>query len=159
MPVPVFIEVLHSDKNLDLQICRKIMSQLFRRNVNPLPFASSIYELVDVLHVLRRMKHTPAIFIVNTYWAEDILRDLDAIVGDTPILLLDRRIVSTGGSVNNPLQDMELRKISRCLFGPKTSEQTAESVANALVKFLKDGEFWHIESLGGTSSMNLKPIS
>jgi hypothetical protein len=153
MQVPVFIEVLTSDKNLDLQICRKIMCQLLRQNINPLPFASSINEIVDVLHVLRRMKYEPAIFVVNTYWAESIIRDLDAIVGDTPILLLDRRIVSHSKS-NKPLQDIELRKISTCSFGPKTSDQTAELAANALVQFLKDGEFSHIKSLSITSSVN-----
>lgn len=168
MHLPMFIEVLQSSTNADLQICRKIMAHLFRHQIAPLPFASSIYEVADVIHNLRKKDLAPALFIVNTFWAEEVLRDLDAMVGDTPILLLCRRLVSPiidllheSNNPNSamPLQDLSSRQIAVCRYGAKTSDQTAEFVANALVQFAADGEFWHIQSICGMSSMKLKPIA
>src|SRR5437870_2018764 len=94
MNTPMFIEVLQSQANCDAQVCRKIMSSMYRSHISPLPFASSIYEAVDVLHALKDKNIQPGIFVINTFWAEEILRDLDAIVGDTPILLLSRRLTA-----------------------------------------------------------------
>lgn len=159
MHLPMFIEVLQSKTNADLQICRRIMALLFRQRIAPLPFASNIYEVADVIHNLRHKDLTPKIFVINTFWAEEILRDLDAMVGDTPILLLNRRLVESNDNNAIPLQDMDSRRIAVCRYGAKTVDETAEHVANALVQFAADGEFWHVESLGGMSSMRLKSVS
>jgi len=161
MHIPLFIEVLQSQANSSAQICRKVMAHLYRRNISPLPFASSIYEIADVMHALREKNLAPAIFVVNTYWAEEILRDLDAMVGDTPILLLERRLTAArilNGNADSPLQDFSSRQIATCRYGATTSDETAETVANALVQFAGDSAFWRIEALGGMSSPRLRPI-
>jgi len=159
MHLPMFIEVLQSKANADLQICRRIMALLFRHRIAPLPFASNIYEVAAVIHNLRHKDLSPKIFVVNTFWAEEVLRDLDAMVGDTPILLLNRHLVESNNNSDMCLQDMESRRIAVCRYGAKTVRKTAELVANALIQYAADGEFWHVESLDGMSSMQLKPVS
>jgi hypothetical protein len=159
MHLPLFIEVLQSKANADLQICRRIMAQLFRQRISPLPFATSINEVVDVLHSLRNKGLAPKVFVINTLWAEEILRDLDAVVGDTPILLLNRRILDSKDKLDIPLQDIEHRNIAVCRYGAKTVNETSELVANALYQYAHDGEFWHLQSLGGMSSVRLSAVS
>ncbi len=155
MHLPLFIEVLQSKANAELQICRRVMAQLFRQRISPLPFATSINEVVDVLHSLRNKGLEPKVFVINTLWAEEILRDLDAIVGDTPILLLNRRMLDSKDNGDIPLQDMEHRSIAVCRYG---ANGTSELVANALYQFAHDGEFWHLQSLGGMSSVHLSSV-
>ncbi|HEY3321559.1 MAG TPA: hypothetical protein VGP72_13910 [Planctomycetota bacterium] len=152
MGVPVLVEVLESGQNANLQVCRKIMALLIKQKIAPLPFATNIDEVAGVLHNLKDKGLSPAIFIINTYWAEEVLRDLDAMVGDTPILLLHRQIYAgmngENGTLTLPFQDMDSRQIAICRYGAKTTDSLAERVAAQVQIFLKGGDFHQIALLG-----------
>lgn len=166
MHLPIFIEVLQKQTSSDLQICRKIAAQMFRNNVSPLPFASSTYETAEVIHSLRRKDLEPALFVINTYWAEEILKDLDAVAGELPILLLTRRAAGSALDLQAtsdddkscPLKDLDKRRIVKCHYGAKTSQHTADVVSKALVQFAQDGQFWHVQALSGVSSLRLRTV-
>jgi len=143
MYVPIFLEVIRSEQYEDLRICHKIMRLLFQRKLHPLPFATSLDETVAAIHTLKANDLAPSIFIVNSLWAEETVRDLDAVTGDAPILLLQRSI-----SMHDPLplQDIGDRPFVCCRYGAKNSEAVALRIANVLERYVRDGEFRHIEA-------------
>src|SRR5262249_23495618 len=92
--LPFLIEVWESDHNTELRVCHKVMTQLFRQKILPLPFATSVREVADVTSTLKRQGMEPAIFIVNTFWAEGVLSDLDPYLGETPTVFFRRELYS-----------------------------------------------------------------
>ena len=150
--VPFFIEVLHSPQSAPLQICRKVMASLFKQRIAPLPFASSVEEVRDVLAALKTKGMEPAVFVVNTYWAEEVLAALDPYLGQTPVLFFVREMAGDlgGGTeghdrISDTLSKMSLRSSSVWTFGSQNAESTAQKAAVGIAGLLRDGSFYHIE--------------
>jgi hypothetical protein len=153
--LPFFFENT-KDPNLDLQLCRKMMRILFQNKIMPIPFASTLQEMDEVLKSLADRKTPPAIFIVNTLGSEEILMELDKRMGDMPVLFLrrglaaDKRVkdlLENPGSdgVSSVLSGMRPRPAAVWGFGSKNSDEIASFASRCLIQFLADGEFWHIE--------------
>lgn len=145
--VPIFIEVLHSPQSAPLQVCRKIMASLFKQRIAPLPFASTIEEIRDVLAALKTKGIKPAIFVINTYWAEEVLAQLDPWIGQTPVLFLMRDLAAgeSNDRIPNILSTMSSRISAIWTYGSQTSEALAQKAASGIIGFLRDGSFYHIE--------------
>jgi hypothetical protein len=156
--VPLFVEVLESKDNAPLQVCRKIMANLFRQKIAPLPFGSSFDEIRAVLASMRTKGMPPAIFVINTFWAEELLTQLDPLIGQTPVFFFRRNVFAASTStltkaIGGPpvdktsmiLKSMTPRLSSMWGYGTKTGETIAATASEALVKFLNDGNFAHIE--------------
>lgn len=158
--VPLFVEVLESKDNAPLQICRKIMANLFRQKIAPLPFGSSIDEIRAVLASMRTKGMPPAIFVVNTFWAEELLTELDPMIGQTPALFFRRNLFAASTSslakaIGGPstgsdktsliLRSMTPRLTSIWGYGTKSGDTLAATAADALMNYLNDGNFAHIE--------------
>ena len=104
---PVFFEIIESADNAPLQVCKKIMAQLFKRKIAPLPYGSSVNDLRPMLATLRTRNTPPCIWIINTYWAEEALADLDKQIGQTPVLFFRRDLFAAGTSGLAPSVDIE----------------------------------------------------
>ena len=159
MDVPVFIEAWSGTHEAQLQICRKIVALLCRSGITPLPFANSIDDVVAIIHSLRKNKQAPAIFVVNSYWAEQILLDLDAVVGETPILLLHRMLSKPAGLVSNTdtllgLHEVSSRKIAVVSYGAKTADSIASHVSSALIRYIQSQDWLEITRLNTLPTEN-----
>ena len=149
--VPFFIEVLHSPQSAPLQICRKVMASLFKQRIAPLPFASSVEEIRGVLAALKTKGMEPSLFVVNTYWAEEVLAALDPYLGQTPVLFFVREMAGDlSGSeghdrISSILNKMSPRQSSVWTFGSQSADATAQKAASAIVELLRDNSFYHIE--------------
>lgn len=161
--LPFFIEVWESGHNADLRICHKVMTRLFKQKILPLPFATTIHEVADVTNTLKRQRMEPAIFIVNTFWAEEVLRELDPFMGETPALFFRRDLYSftkgltavfgedpRRGLTTECIRNMTPREASIWSYGAKTTDSVAERAAQAVAKFLEDGKFMTIEQMNPT---------
>ena len=154
--LPFFIEVWESGNKADLRLCHKVMTLLFKQRITPLPFATTVREVADVTGALERQCMEPALFIVNTFWAEETLPQIDPYMGETPVLFF-RRELYTGrhvlgedagrGMTMHTLSTMTPRETSVWSYGAKTSDSIAERAATAVMKFLQDGNFKNIERM------------
>ena len=155
---PIFIEAVEGERYSDVQICRKVMAHLFKKGVSPLPFATSAAELTHVLAALEQRETKPAIFIVNTFWIEHFVMELDKLMGETPTLFFRRELYSYTPwlkALFNELPDqlntsvylatMTPRLASAWTYGPRNSNEVAERAADGIIEFLKNKQFSHIE--------------
>src|SRR5208282_1820581 len=85
-----FFEAWENDREADLQVCRKTMRVLFQRRITPLPFASSVKEVDEILKQLALRNAAPSIFVINTFMAEEALKELDERMGEIPALFFRR---------------------------------------------------------------------
>ena len=162
--IPVFFEAWESQNHAELQICRKVMRALLKKQVAPLPFASSITELQDVLGSLAQRNMAPGIFVINTFWAEELLGEIDPLMPEhTPALYFrrglsadvrDRDMLNQNPHYGNTM--MELGKLaprltSVWIFGKLTVEPMAERAAQSIVRYLDDCNFTPIERAGAVA--------
>jgi|GEM_PF-5834895 len=150
---PVFIEVIHSDEHANIQVCRKIMGLLFKQKIAPLPFASTLPEVLEVLRGMRSRGMAPGIFVINTFWAEELLSQLELILGQTPVLFFKRQIFlietqsRSAAPVNNAqrittlLENMNLKNSTLWTYGSKSTDDIAMKAAKAIIPFLNDNNF------------------
>ena len=161
--LPFFIEVWESSNNAEVRLCHKVMAHLFKQKITPLPFATTAREVADVLLALKKQGLVPSLFVVNTFWAEQILPMLDPLIGETPTLFFRREICSQDvlggdaarGMTTVAIRNMTPRECSIWAYGSKTSDAVAERAAQAVVKYLQDGVFQTIER----SNPSLRPVS
>jgi len=132
------------------------MANLLKRKIAPVPFAGSVTDARTVLASLRTRSTPPAIWLINTYWAEEMLPELDTMIGNTPVIFFKRDLFGAGLSTQMPavgapdkittlLGKMVPRLTVLWAFGTGNSETVAGRVANAIANYLADGNFRHIE--------------
>jgi hypothetical protein len=154
MNPPFFIEAWEGAELSHLQICRKVMAALFKRQIFPLPFASTMSDAVQVDRSVRGRGLKPAIFVVNTYLAEPLLIELDKLMGDTPVLLLRREVHAHHlirkkdlASTTVIMKKMNGRPSMLCPYDQNNAPMVVEQVADCLARYLADEDFWHFARL------------
>ncbi len=169
--LPMFVEVLQSTETASLQICRKVMKRLFQRKVAPLPFGASVGEIQPVLASLRQKGTPPAIFIINTLWAEELVLQLDPLIGSTPVLFFNRQIMlksDTSGAglaaVGNApkttiFSNLTSRPMTVWGYGSKTADEISERAAQGLVQFLANGNFEQLMRLSNQNAAYEQALS
>ncbi len=162
--LPFFIEVWESGNNAELRLCQKVMTRLFKQGIAPLPFATTPREVGDVVQALRKQRMEPALFIVNTFWAETTLPDLDPYMGETPVLFFRRELFTpkeilgqdpNRGNTTATIRNMTPRECSVWCFGAKNTDTIADRAAGAVAKYLQDGVFANIERMNPTQSVGI----
>lgn len=154
--IPFFIESVTSAQHANVQVCRKIMVTLLRERIAPLPLASNLKEVEDLLGSLQARGLEPAIFVVNTYMAEELLSQVDALIGQTPVVYLRRRIFSepllgncasrlAHHSTTAILKKLTPRLNAQWAYGSGTANEVAANGAKALLRFLSEGNFAAME--------------
>jgi hypothetical protein len=159
--VPVFFEAWESHNHTDLQICRKVMRVMIQQHIAPLPFASKVDELKVILDTLAARQLEPGIFIINTYWAEEQLMQIDPLMPEHVPALFFRRGLSADvrardlvgenpeyGNTVVHLNQMKPRLSSVWEYGKLTADSVAEKSGQMIARFLTDGNFRSIEHLG-----------
>lgn len=152
--LPVLVEVVHSASHANVQICKKMMPLLFKSGITPLPFASDAKELQDVLRSLRVRGLAPSVFIVNTFWAEELLEEIDGLIGHTPALFFRREIFgdtlglepqsARSGRITTILRKMTPRPTAYWDYGSGTADAVAQKACQAVAGFVRDGDFMQI---------------
>ena len=157
VPGPPFFIEAPATQQADVNICAKIMRILFEHKIRPIPFASSLADIDSILTSLKTRNIRPSIFLVNTFGAKEILKELNPVLGELPTLYFRRSLHAGESGMSELLPDpnkndtMEMigkftpRLTSVWMYGGKNSGSIAQHAAAALLKFLGDGDFKHIE--------------
>lgn len=156
--VPFFIDTEDAAGPDSIQICGRIRMGLLKSGIAPLPLASTLEEFKAVLKGLQQAGQHPAIYIVNTFGAKELIGPLDQLMGDTPVMFFRRTLfagqsgfmekmsIDSGTSTTvNMIEKMAVRLTSVWFYGSKNSDRVAQLAATAVSRFLEDGEFRHIE--------------
>jgi len=153
--IPIFIEIA---TQAEAQLCRTVVVSLLQQQIVPVGLATSLNELNEILDQLKQNGLNPAIFVVNTFEAKDILPQLDPLMGDLPVVYL-RRALYAGRSglmdqlVEDPnkpetttvLKSLTPRLTSIWPYGTKNASQVTLRLMNCMLHFHADGDFRHFE--------------
>jgi hypothetical protein len=156
--IPVFVEVPDSK---DINICQRTTQMLEQQNFPSLAYATSLPELQDILKQFAERSLQPALFVINTYKAKEIIPQLDGLMGETPAVFLRRGMYAGQSGLmnylavdsNNPAQPntlMAIKKLTLRLtsiwsYGGKNTEQVAQRLSRCILRFGEDGDFKHFE--------------
>jgi len=162
--VPFFIEVVSSAQLANIQVCRKIMAALFKEKIQPLPFASCVKEVSEVLAALQARGISPAVFVINTFYAEELLPQVDLLMGPAPVVYLRRQIFADPLGANKSgarpsttvaIRNMTQRPTVEWTYGSKTGDEVAAEGAKALLNFLREGDFTTLENFARMQTVQL----
>lgn len=157
--VPFLIESKFArDQGLDP--CARICRRLLQAGCSPVPFGETVAEVNQIAHSMKNVRCQAAIFIVNTLDAKDMLKRLDPVMGETPALFLRRELMAgrsglTDHLVPDPdtahtmyvLGKLTFRLTSIWYYGGRNLDKVAGHATDALLRFLEDRQFRHIESM------------
>ena len=156
--IPIFVEVPHS---LESNICFLATKMLEKQNFPSLAYATSVPELQDILKQFKERSLQPALFVINTYKAKEIIPQLDGLMGETPAVFLRRGMYAGQSGLMNYLavdnskpaqpntlmaiKKLTLRLTSIWSYGGKNTEQVAQRLSRCILRFGEDGNFKHFE--------------
>jgi len=157
--VPMFVEVPETRKVPETRICSKAVDILLNKEIGPVGSAGTIEEVQSILEELKEHDLSPAIFVINTFGAKAILPALEPLIGGLPVLYLRRRLFAgkSGLYIRSDIPRISSRRMkaiteatvtretSMWYYGGKHSDEIAKRVATAVLRFLQDGDFLHIE--------------
>jgi hypothetical protein len=163
--IPFFVEAAENRLQPNLQVCHWIMGALFKHHIQPLPLATSPVEANLAMTSLKRRNIKASVFVINSYLAEDLMNEIDPLIGDTPAVIL-RRDNGSGFYLTRKkeilettilLQRRQGRQTALCPYGSTNSHYVADCVAQCLLKFLADEDFWHFAPLSALATSALRP--
>jgi hemerythrin len=155
--VPVLIEAESTGGQADTAVCARVSDLLTKQGVLRVGLAHSLEQARSALKDLQSSGQAPAIFVVNTFGAKDILGELDTLMGDWPVLYLRRALYSglsglldqirpSESAVATVMQaKMRPRLTSMWFYGTRNSGMIAQRAAEAIAAFINTGDFEHIE--------------
>lgn len=156
--IPFFVESQFAHEQ-GMDPCARIWRRLRVAHVEPVPFGQTVAEVNQIARSMKEARCTPAIFVVNTLNAKDMLKRLDPVIGETPTLFLRRELMlGQSGLAEYLLPDPEtahtlhvlgkltLRLSSIWYYGARTMDSVAERATEALLAFLLDRDFRRIET-------------
>lgn len=160
MKVPVLIETEEAAKSQETWICSAASERWLACNYGVIGIVNTIPELDKLLLDIVDNDLDPSIFVVNTYGAKDLLRDIDERACEKPILFLRRRLyagksglhdvfgeaLSAGTNTGIELSKMRLRLASCWFYGGKTSNYISKELCERIRKFQDDEDFGWIDS-------------
>lgn len=156
--IPFFVESQFAHEQ-GMDPCARIWRRLRVAHVEPVPFGTTVAEVNQIARSMKAAGCAPAIFVVNTLNAKDMIKRLDPVMGETPALFLRRELVlGQSGLAEYLLPDpdtahtlhvlgkLTLRLSSVWYYGARTLDSVAERAAEALLAYLKDRDFRRIET-------------
>ncbi|MCY3020639.1 MAG: bacteriohemerythrin [Planctomycetota bacterium] len=157
--VPLLLEVEAAAKQPDTAVCARTAESLMAHGVLPVGLADSIGRARTILEEMRSHELTPAIFVVNTFGARDILGDLDPLMDELPVLYLRRALFAGRSGLMDQVNlvgpasptatalplAMKPRLTSMWFYGARNADRIARRAAEAVGAFLRTGDFRQIE--------------
>jgi len=64
-------------------MCARVAELLMQKGIRPAGMAGSLDQTRTILEEMASHELAPAIFVVNTFGAKDILEDLDTLMGES----------------------------------------------------------------------------
>ena len=146
---PVFFEVLEHEKCPQIHIVNQIRVDLYKRGLTPLPFASTLVELTELVNSLENAGIQPSLFVINTFEAEEQLDDLDLAMGDAAVLFFRRELMwlkAGAGSIEDigvttRINQMRPRLTGIWYYGALNFEQVAERASFRIEQYLGNRDF------------------
>ncbi len=165
--LPVFFESQTSKEGAVLPVIGKIRLGLFKKKIFPLPFANNPSELNRLLHAMREAHQQPLLFVINTHGIEDLLNELDLLMGETPVLFFRREIVwlKTQGNANEgPGLTTRLSRLTPRLtaiwrYGSKNYEDLVKRAVDHLEHYESIDDFRKLEAQGTSQEVMQTRIS
>jgi hypothetical protein len=167
--VPVFVEVPAPGGKPEAQVCQVARTILEGMGYELAPMAHSAEGLTSQLGVLKQSGMEPGIYVINTFGAREIIKELDAIIGETPVLFLRRNlyagqsglsehfnIAGNSESTMSVIQHMSVRLLAVWNYGGLNAGEIARNCARCVDQFLKKGDFRVIE-LQSQGSIRTRP--
>jgi hypothetical protein len=152
--IPIFIEVT---KQTDAQLCRTVVDTLLQQ-IQPIGLATSMAELNDILATLKQNNLSPAIFVINTFEAREIVPQLDPLMGDLPAIFMRRGMYAGRSGLmehfpEDPnkmatmavLKKLTPRLTSIWTYGTKNAAQVTLRMIQCMQRYHADGNFRHFE--------------
>lgn len=156
--VPVFIEMPNPGAKPDAMVCQIAINTLQSLGYTDLPLAHSIDDLVAQLHLMVEKDQEPAVFVLNTFSAREVIKQLDPIVGDTPMIFMRRNMFAGKSGLSEhfdlgtntestmtAMKNMKPRLAAAWNYGSMNGPDIARGVARAIDTFLKTGDFKAVE--------------
>jgi hypothetical protein len=156
--VPVFIEMPNPGAKPEALVCQIAINVLSGLGYANLPLASSIDDLNAQLALLKDKGGEPALFVVNTFNAREVIKQLDPIVGDSPMIFLRRNMYAGKSGLSEhfdvgadkestmtAMKNMKPRLTAVWNYGSLNGPEVARVVARAIDAFVKNGDFRAVE--------------
>jgi len=156
--VPVFIEMPNPGAKPEAMVCQIAINTLQGLGYTDLPLAHSYEDLVAQLHLMVEKDQEPAVFVLNTFNARELIKQLDPIVGETPLIFMRRNMFAGKSGLSEhfdlgtntestmtAMQNMKARLVASWNYGSMNGPDIARSVARAVDTFLKTGDFRAVE--------------
>jgi hypothetical protein len=153
--VPVFIEMPNPGAKPDAMVCQIAINTLQSLGHTELPLAHSYEDLVAQLHLMVEKDQEPGVFVLNTFNARELIKKLDAVVGETPLIFMRRNMFAgksglsehfdLGTNAEPTMENMKAQLVASWNYGSLNGPDVARSVARAVDSFLKTGDFRAVE--------------
>lgn len=157
--VPFLIESQFA-REQGLDPCARICRHLLQAGCTPVPHGETVAEVNQIARSMKSVGCEAAIFVVNTLDAKGMIQRLDPVMGEAPALFLRRELMAgksglTDHLVPDPdtahtlhvLGKLTIRLTSIWYYGSRNLDQVAGHAANAILRFLEDRQFRHIEAM------------
>jgi hypothetical protein len=165
MRVPLFVERTEQPETM---LCRKIVAALFAQRISPLPFAANAREFSDVCSALQARHTPPAVFVINTADAAELLTQIERTTDpNIPMLLFHRQFYSEAAMSPVAMREAGVARVieritrKKCVwaYGGLTVDAVARTAAEAIRQFLRNGDFSQFERVNPkTTSQRLSPV-
>lgn len=165
--VPVFIEMPNPGAKPEALVCQIAINTLKSLGHTELPLASSYEDLVAQLHLMVDKNQEPAVFVVNTFNAREVIKQLDPVVGDVPLIFMRRNMYAGKSGLSEHfdlgtntestmavMKNMKARLVASWNYGSLNGPDVARVVARAVDGFLKTGDFHAVERQSNLAKPN-----
>lgn len=156
--IPVFIEMPNPGAKPDALVCQIAITTLKGLGYDDLPLAHSYEDLVAQLHAMVEKDQEPGVFVVNTYNAREVIKQLDPVVGDVPLIFMRRNMYAGKSGLSEHfdlgtntestmavMKNMKARLVASWNYGSMNGPDIARGVARAVDGFIKTGDFRAVE--------------
>lgn len=156
--VPVFIEMPNPGGKPEAFVCQIAINTLQSLGYTDMPLAHSYDDLIAQLQVMVDKDQEPAVFVVNTFNAREVIKKLDPVVGDTPLIFMRRSMFAGKSGVSEHfdlgtntestmavMKNMRARLVASWNYGSMNGPEIAKNVARAVDGFMKTGDFRAVE--------------
>ncbi|HEY3319110.1 MAG TPA: bacteriohemerythrin [Planctomycetota bacterium] len=159
--LPVFVEAESTASQSNSSICTQASALALKQGLPFVGFAHTIEQARQAVEMIKSMKYNPAVFVINTYGAKGMLAELDALMGEVPVLFLRRGLfagrsglmdqvnLQAYGAITATLAlgRMKPRLTSMWFYGATNCNVVAARTAEAVIAFLRSNDFRQVERL------------
>ncbi len=162
--IPVFFELDSPTLSNPISIVSGIRTLLLKQRISPLPFASKPSEFLSLLEGMKTGGQKPSLFVMNMYGAEIYIKEFEGVMGEAPVLLLNREMAWLKSGVASResqrvqalTENLKGRRQALWYYGKANWKEVSELAVERIKVFLAGGDF---NGLEGTVRASMDPIA